>query len=283
MILRPPMLALYSFNILAGLFWGGYLSLLGPQLATRDKAMQILCAGQGAMLGVLLGLGLGSKYHFDHLLPITLGYFSAMACYFLSEKIIQNKASKNTHLLFLFCILMALSYCITAFFPMLETHLSQVYFGDLTTLTNLDCIELIIIAIIGFGFFYRNFYSITNRSFEIAIFGSSPKKDFLFELFNLVTLSISIQHVGYLFTMGLLFIPTAILTYTKLVGFRLHYLLCLVLSILGIGIGFFVSLCLPTFPTVSIILITIFILGFLLILFEYGHSYLKLLSQKNAT
>jgi ABC-type Mn2+/Zn2+ transport system permease subunit len=277
------MLALYSFNILAGLFWGSYLSLLGPQLATRDKAMQILCAGQGAMLGVLLGLGLGSKYHYDHLFPIVAGYFSAMGCYFLSEKIIQNKASKNTHLTFLFCLLLALSYCVTAFFPMLETHLSQVYFGDLTTLTNLDCIELIILAIIGFGFFYKNLYTITNRSFEIAIFGNSPKKDFLFELFNLVTLSISIQHVGYLFTMGMLFIPTAVLTYTRFKGFRLHYVLCLLVSALGIGIGFLISLNFPTFPTISVILVTIFILGFLVKLYEYGHSYLKLLSQKNAS
>ena len=31
---------------------------MGIQLAARDRAMQTLCMGQGAMLGVLLGLGL---------------------------------------------------------------------------------------------------------------------------------------------------------------------------------------------------------------------------------
>ena len=52
------LLAIYSVAIVASACLASGLALLGAQLATRDRAVQTLCIGQGAMFGVLLGIGL---------------------------------------------------------------------------------------------------------------------------------------------------------------------------------------------------------------------------------
>ena len=46
------LLQLYWFFILASTLLSGGLALLGAQLASKDRAMQTMCVGQGAMLGV---------------------------------------------------------------------------------------------------------------------------------------------------------------------------------------------------------------------------------------
>ena len=51
------LLSIYAWTIAASTILGSALALLGVQLAARDRAMQTMCIGQGAMLGVLVGIG----------------------------------------------------------------------------------------------------------------------------------------------------------------------------------------------------------------------------------
>lgn len=251
-------LLIYLWNILAGSLLGGFLSVLGPHLACRDQAMQLLCAGQGALLGVILGMGLDKAIGKEHTWPFPLGLAIALLVFLLTQRMVKNKTqSRNTYFAFLFCLLNAISFCVSSLLPQLETHMTQIYFGDLTTLVTSECIEVIVLTLLASCFLGMRFKSFLNQSFEVAIFGrqASHASDPLFQGLILTTLSVAIQHVGYLFTMGCLFIPTAILSYSKIPGYRGHFILCFVGTVISVLLGFYLSIMLPRVPTVPSILI----------------------------
>src|SRR5690606_37998596 len=119
-------------TIVAASLLAAGLSVLGAHIATRDKAMQTLCLGQGAMLGVITGIGVAHALDGSGLILAWLPFAIAATCagltFALSERLLRNKhASKNTVLVSLFGILLAAGYLASALFPGLESHMTQRY------------------------------------------------------------------------------------------------------------------------------------------------------------
>ena len=168
-------LELFKWTILASMAASSVLAFLGVQLASKAKSVQVLAMSQGAILGVLIGMAAsGFSVHEGseldtHFLPL---FFSSIVAFLVSvfgEYITKDiRSSKNTYYVSIFSFLMAFSYFVSALFPALESHMTQVFFGDLATLTNTDSMLTIAFSLICFSFFLIMKNKIINDSFEDA-------------------------------------------------------------------------------------------------------------------
>jgi ABC-type Mn2+/Zn2+ transport system permease subunit len=216
--------------------------------------------GQGAMLGVLLGLGLAVH----PLLPLISALAAGALTFAVSEFLVARRmASSNTHFSSLFAVLLAGGYLISALFPALENHMAQKYFGDLATLSAEESYWVLVLGfflLLTMSLLHRRF---TCESFEKSITGMSRPGRVPFSTFDvitLVTLCFCVQTVGYLFTIACLFIPTAVASRQLAAGLRRHLWFCAVTAFLASGAGFFLSLestRMPTVPTIIAVMLLV--------------------------
>lgn len=268
------LLLLYKWAIFAGTVVAAALALLGCHLAARDKSMQTLCVGQGATLGVLLGMAFfsGSAVHEEamHIGPFFAAAFFSIGVFWLSELIVgKRQASKNTFFSCLFASLLAMNYLVTAIIPALENHMAQVFFGDLATLTNTDALLTIALGAVLLCLLVVYWRSLSGQSFNEAIFGQSVflsrggLSTAMFKILTVAALSFSVQFLGFLFTMGCLFLPTTIASVAATRGLRNHFLFAAILAAVGTIVGFTLSLAYTRLPTVPTVVLSILALGIL--------------------
>lgn len=275
------LIRMYQWVILGGASMGLLLVLLGNHLATRDRAMQTVCISQGALLGVLLALGFfgvstdqeGHQDPYEHLIPLLGAIVFSSVIYVKTEWLsVRRIASRNALFAAVFAVLLSLSHFVSAIFPGLESHLSQIYFGDLATLTEWDAQFSFYLGIAGLAVMKVFHRSWTRDSFEIATFGEtvseikSRKSRVLFYGMTLFALCFSVLFLGFLFTIGCLFLPTVMMSFSQRVGLRGHVMGCLGIALMGILGGFGLSLWQTRWPTVPVILLCQFTLGGFIIL-----------------
>lgn len=271
---------LYRWSILAGAIHAASLSILGCHLAGRDRAMQTVCLSQAAMLGVLLSLGISLLLGFEaigqhqevltHILPFLASMLCSGAVFSLTQKLTSQRAvSKNTVFASIFAVLLAASYLVTSAFPGLESHMAQAYFGDLATATQTDSLLTLLLGSVGLLILILYWKPITNRTFELAVFGENASSsnrrrwNWIFDILTLLTLSFSVQFVGFLFTVACLFIPTTILSSARSRGVFRHFTLCGISTALGTASGFALSLLFTRISTVPSVVLFILALSLL--------------------
>lgn len=265
------LLGIYGLPIVASVVLGAGLALLGCHLAARDRALQALCVGQGAMLGVLVGLGLTTTVFSEELLfqslPWGLAIVAAAVTYYGSEALVgARSASRSTHFAALFAALLAGGALVGAAFPALEGHLAQKYFGDLATLSEADAWLALGIGILLLGMLTWRARQVSRASFAEAILGASPGplaegSAFWFAVGTVLVLSVSVQVVGFLYTVACLFVPTALASRSRRPGLRRHFVACAAVAGLGSGGGFLLSLDFATLPTVPVIVALLLVFG----------------------
>lgn len=258
--------SLYQWTLAGGIVAAVALSLLGAHLAARDRAMQTLCVGQGAMVGVLLALGFAGEAEVaaSHLIPFFAALIASSATFLFTDRLVAKQtASRNTSFAYTFAFLLASGYLIGSLFPALESHLAQIYFGDLATLTVFESLATLVTSLVFLVALISFWRPLSRQSFECAIFGDSvatrkaPYQMVAFKALTLVMLCISVQFLGFLFTISLLFLPTGILALSQRKGLGIHLILCGVLSGISALAGFSLSLLqtrLPTVPTIVVML-----------------------------
>lgn len=266
------LLTLYAPTIVAGICAAIALALMGCQIAARDKAMQTLCLGQGSMLGVLLGITMIDLSHeqselVGHAAPFAGAVGVAILVTLCGEIITARKsASKNSYFTAFFACLLAFNYLVSAAFPALESHMAQVFFGDLATLTGFDVAFTTVVGALVAMVMAIGSLRLTNHSFELATFGAEHRLSFgrfnrIASVVMLLFLCMSIQFLGFLFTIACLFIPTTILSLKPNPGLRRHLLIVALLAAVSSGVGFLISLNNPRLPTVPTIVAVMVILG----------------------
>lgn len=269
--------ALYGSTLIAAVLSAPALAFLGVHLATRDRALQSLCVGQGAVGGVLLGLGLDS-YLFLHehiaddtYLPLVSGLAVATLSWVVANRLVRTKASsKNSYFAALFALLVAFGHFMSALFPNVENHMAQVYFGDLVTLTHTQALGVSIASAALLAFFIACQRVLFRNTVDAALFGrcldgGARTMEWFFGLITLLVLPLAVQYLGFLYTVSLLFLPTSILSYSPLGSYRSHWWQCALVGGLGSGIGFVLSLSFTRLPTVPAISASILVLGFVLL------------------
>lgn len=263
------LLQIYKWSLPASVLMAGTLALVGAQWTARQKSAQIFVLGQGSSLGIVIGLVcnilLGTDFHWASLLfGLTLGWLTLL----LSDLAIEKKSDRNHIYLTLFVSFLALTYLITALTPSLESHMASAYFGDLAVMSDSAGKIALLAAFIFSSFILFYWKYLTRVSFELVnhswIHGSWKNR--AFDIGTLLLTTVAIQSMGYLFTMGALFISTSfasvrsrnLTSYTRRILF---------ISTVGCLTGFGLSLISTNLPTVPCVLLGQLLIG--------GLSYMK--------
>ncbi len=277
------LLSIFAESMVAGTLAAVALSLLGGQIAARDQAVQTLCIGQGAVVGVLLGLGLNQldPTFESHLaqqgLPFAISSFAAallaLASEFLSRRF---SATRNSYFVGLFAVLLALSHLATALFPGLEPHLTSVFFGDLATLPAHQVRWVMAAAVSALAFLCLFWQQLTRRSFDRTVMNDLPASwlqtrplDLWFGIVTILLICFCIQFLGLLFTLSALFIPTTIASTAMHQDLQKHFWASVWIAASGVIVGFFLSLAFTFLPTVPTIAATMFAFGCLYVLISF--------------
>jgi len=259
------MIAIYALAILASTAYAIALSLIGIHLAARDRSMQALCAGQGAMFGTLVGIGLVQQFSeiLENVAPFITAAIGSMLAFFLSEKFVgKKKSSRNTYFIAIFSILVAFSHLVSCIFPSLESHMAQRYFGDLATMSTQEGKVIIAVAILSLIFLFARCKALTRESFDSAILGyESLISPSFFGIIALVVIALSVQVLGFLFTMSCLFLPTAFAAHGNRSGLWQHIIFCILIAGVSTALGFILSLYVSHAPTVPVIVLTMLMMG----------------------
>ncbi len=269
------LIGIYIWTLLAAAISAPLLSTLGIHLATRDRSAQTLCLGQGALVGVLLGIGLFHDLEGSYMgavAPFLMGLFISSFTYWVTEHLGGYAgASKNSLFAAILAFLMSVGYLIGNLFPALESHMAQVYFGDLATLSAVDSKVATVVSALCFLWILRYRQAIGCLSFEMALFGDSYARlhhrsvQWLFRILSLIVLSFSVQFLGFLFTVSMLFVPTSILRFSKVGGLKFHFAICMAIALCSSLSGFIISLKFTHLPTVPTISVTVFLLSLLML------------------
>jgi ABC-type Mn2+/Zn2+ transport system permease subunit len=231
------MLSLYTGAIFSGLLCATALALLGCHMASRDQSLQGLVVSQAATVGVLLGVALMIGGHADvsgSPIPLATGVIAATLFYFLGEQLTFGKRSSKTNVyLAVFILLQAISYWLISYFPVLESHMSQAFFGDIVTLSGNTLWFTSLVSVVVLTALLVCWKPITNHSFIISVVGiGQVRNQFYLRLFRVLTL---------------LLISTSI---------RLHLCLVSLTAAVSFAAGFTLSLYFDRISTVPTIVLT---------------------------
>ncbi len=260
------LLAIYALPLAAGSCFAVGLSILGGHLAARDKAMQTLCIGQAATLGILFGIGLihgvmetESSLHYS---PVVIGFLFSLMAYSFGEWTVRKvTTSRNSYFAAIFVSLLAATSLLSVVLPGLENHLSQVFFGDLATLSDRDSLVMLVASLLTLAFLLIFAKKFTNGSFETAIFGYESGGARGFNLFALFVIALSVQFLGFLFTASCLFLPTTLLREGTGKELNRHFITCALIAGSSAALGFLLSLNWERLPTVPVIVAVMIVLG----------------------
>lgn len=257
------LLQIYKWSLPASIVMAGTLAMIGAQWTAREKSAQIFVLGQGSSLGIILGLILnillGTDYHGLSLaIGLSLGWLTLL----ISDLVATSRTDRNHIYLTLFVLFLSLTYLLTALTPSLESHIASSYFGDIAVMSDAGAK-----ACLGVGLFFGLFTLKTWRhlskvSFQLVnhswIHHSKANK--LFDVGTLLVTTMAIQSMGYLFTIGSLFISTSFAAQrsANLTSFTQRILF---ISVSGSALGFVVSLFSTNLPTVPCVLLGQMMMG----------------------
>ncbi len=260
------MLQLYFPNLIAGVLAGVVLSLWGCQLAARDRSMHTLCMSQGAMFGALVGIILFGV-EFQAGAYVTSLLFAVMVGLFSEWMTRSVSASVNTYFVAFFIIILAANHVLGGLFPAVSSHLTQIFFGDLVTVSSSQAWVSVGLSSFMLSLLLMFKRKISNRSFERFAFPEeaiwlesvhTSRRLFWVEAGVFLYLCYMIQVFGFLFAVGALFAPTVFLSLGKKPKPRLNMHLALAGLIMGLAVLLGLPLTLvydklPTVPTILLI------------------------------
>lgn len=259
------LLQVYKWSLPASLMMAAALSLVGAQWTAREKSAQVFVLGQGSSLGIVLGLVANILMKTDfHWLSILIGLSLGWLTLIISDFAIEKKSDRNHIYLTLFVFFLALTYLMTALTPSLESHMASAYFGDLAVMSDSEGQIALVAALIFAGFVLKNWRKLTRISFELVNHSwiHSSWKNRIFDIGTLLLTTLSIQGMGYLFTIGSLFISTSFAS-QRSKNLNSYTQRILLISSMGCLVGFAISLLSTTLPTVPCVLLGQMIVGFL--------------------
>ncbi len=252
---------------------GSVLPLIGAHWIARKESAKTIMLSQLAGFGILLGILVLMLLHhqlestsLQVLLPTFLGILFSGLIAQLSSKLTRSQNSNTAIYLSIFLFFWALSQGFIGFFPGIESHHSAIYFGDIVTLTKVQCLYFTVGSGAALAYYLWFHKRTLQETFNIAVLrlpiSSWRAKQFM--LYSLFLIVLSVQFLGVLFTLSCLLIPSTMGHLIGIKSLRRHFLLCGSIGILAAGLGFVWSLLdsrLLTTPTIAILMVLFPVIG----------------------
>lgn len=251
------LLVIYRWSLPASVVVAVVLAMIGAQWTAREKSAQVFVLGQGSSLGIVLGLVLNILLGADyHVLSLALGLSVGGLTLLASEYLVETKADRNHVYLTLFVIFLALTYLLTSLVPSLESHMAASYFGDLAVMSDGGAIGNLIVGLFFGAFLWFHWRPLSAVSFKLVnqSYIHRNQRDWIFDVGTLLVTTLAIQNMGYLFTVGSLFISTTLAS-RKSQNLRAYTVRLVLISAVGCFLGFMLSLLSTNLPTVPCVLL----------------------------
>lgn len=259
------LLQIYRWSLPSSIVMAAVLAMIGSQWTAREKSAQIFVLGQGSSLGIVLGLALnilvGTDYHgLSLVIGLSLGWLTLL----LSELLIETRSDRNHIYLTLFVFFLSLTYLLTSLTPSLESHMASSYFGDIAVMSDGGAQACLVIGLLFGIFVLANWRKLSMISFQLVNHSWIHRsgKNRVFDIGTLLLTTMAIQSMGYLYTIGSLFIATSFAAHRS-ANLNSYTKRILLISFVGSLFGFVVSLLSTTLPTVPCVLIGQMLVGFL--------------------
>lgn len=248
------------------------LSQLGVHLVARQQSLNSLMLTQVSSFGVLLGMLLNELFFHlekaDFILPLVFGLVMSFVVSFVVEK--SKKDFGETFYLIVFLFFMACAYWLCAYFPAIDSHHADSYFGDIVTIEGVE----LYLSILGFtaGFIYLMVLKkrLLNESFEVEIFGKqrAQKKSFYFWPIAQSLMVLGIFSVGMLTTLSLMLMAPVVLSFRSRSLASYMRDLTIISSLCALG-GFVMSLHFTRMSSAPTMVIILFVTASLLMLMRF--------------
>lgn len=248
------------------------LSQLGVHLVARQQSLNSLMLTQVSSFGVLLGMLLNELFFHlekaDFILPLVFGLVMSFVVSFVVEK--SKKDFGETFYLIVFLFFMACAYWLCAYFPAIDSHHADSYFGDIVTIEGVE----LYLSILGFtaGFIYLMVLKkrLLNESFEVEIFGKqrAQKKSFYFWPIAQSLMVLGIFSVGMLTTLSLMLMAPVVLSFRSRSLASYMRDLTIISSLCALG-GFVMSLHFTRMSSAPTMVILLFVTASLLMLMRF--------------
>lgn len=257
------LISIYKWSLPASVSAAAVLSLIGAQWTARGQSAQIFVLSQGSSLGVVLGLALNIVFGTDlHALNLVFGFSLGWLTLLLSHRLSQGRSDRNHVYLTLFVLFLALTYLLTSMTPALESHMAAAYFGDLAVMSDLAGQIVGFMAIVSLVFMLKNWKELSLSSFQLSnssLIHRQPKNT-VFEMLTLIVTAAAVQNMGYLFTIGSLFIGTSFAAHSSR-NLKSYTRKMLFIAVTGSFLGFVVSLLSTNLPTVPCVILGQVLMG----------------------
>lgn len=259
------LLYIYRWALPACILVAAVLGLIGGLWTARGKSAQIFVLGQSTSLGVVLGFALNIVLGTDfHSLSLFFGLCLGALTLVLCDRFIRNKTDRNHIYLTLFVLFLSLTYLFTALTPSLESHMAASYFGDIAVMSDVAAQGCLLIGVFFIFFVFKFWNQLTLISFQ-QINQSWIHHSLINRIFDggtLLITTLAIQSMGYLFTVGSLFIATSFAA-QKSTDLKAYKNKVIVITTVGSAAGFAVSLFSTVLPTVPCVVIGQVLVGLL--------------------
>ena len=272
----------YGWAVAGATLLGCALAWMGAHVVTRGESLQTLCVSQGAELGILSSIIIvlfagGSVVGMPPWVGFLGAILGACLCGVAARAAEVVRLSSRTSVLFSFwLILLSGTQVLVALHPLLESHYSGAFLGDLTTLADSQArvvVALAVVLLIWIRVFGR---SLAMGSFDCAVLHLGAPKSLLSQggVF-LVSSAIATWSMGFLFTCACLFLPTSLMSILVSSSARFHVLVCSVVAGVSVPLGFLLSVAhgrIPTVPTIALVLVVV--TGLVAVLERWRRMYL---------
>lgn len=259
------LLTLYWPTLLAAAAAAAALSLVGAFVLTRHAGVQTLALSQGAGFGVSLGLIVSQLWGHGHLqhtaLPLVTGLLAAALSFAATERAARRSHSPTGVYIASFALLWSATQWLTGYFPVIESHATSIYFGDIVTLTREESFFFLALGLGTLLYLAATWRRQAERAFLASILNEPlllrRGADLGFYAATLLLLSLAVQLLGLLFTLSCLFLPTALYSYSRRPGARRHLWRVSVAAATAALAGFLLSLANDRFlttPTIALLL-----------------------------
>lgn len=259
------LLSLYIWPLLSALVLATALSLTGAQLVAREWTVRSLVVAQSSTVGVIIGIAITFLIEphpiWSFVIATSTGTgFSLLIATFLSVDGFNFK--KPQSLLTVFVALSSIAATFTALVPKLETNMSRIYAGDITTMSNFEARLHLGFALGIAAYLWKNWPQLSQSAFRNIVL-RTPEKGIEIKTFTvaiMLLIALGVQGLGLSFVLSCLFLPTALTSDTDQ-SLRQHQVHVVLIASIGTFLGFLISLSDTRLPTTAVIVLAQLVIG----------------------